>query len=516
VPQKSRRSRLTIALAPLLALIALACWALASPVGASPDDDYHLNSIWCGQGERAGLCEESSAPETEKVPEALGSSTCYAFKSFQSAACQGAGYSDADGSGLTLVDSERGNFDGNYPPVFYATMSIFASDNISVSVIVMRLFNAALFVGVMTLAFIALPRARRVPLVWGLMACISPLAIFLIPSVNPSSWAILSGALIWVSLVGFFETSGKRKIALGALAALGVLIGAGARADSAVYAGLAIVIALVLTFKRERAYLLSAILPVVLLIVAAAIYLSTNQAAAATEGITNDEQVTIGNEALLIGIVLNIPSLWTGILGTASLGWLDTPLPYIVGFLGVSAFAALVFAGLRRVGLRKGIAFAGAFFTLWAFPTYILFISRANVGDAVQPRYLLPILIIVAGVALFSPSLGRLVFSRTQMILLAAVLAVSQSVSLHFNIRRYVTGNDVTALNLDSAVEWWWGFPLSPMGVWIIGSLAFAGLVAILVTMFAPSGGLASTVTGIEATDAPHIADADRTQEAAH
>ena len=39
-----------IQLVPLLAILALACWALASPVGSSPDDNFHLASIWCAGG----------------------------------------------------------------------------------------------------------------------------------------------------------------------------------------------------------------------------------------------------------------------------------------------------------------------------------------------------------------------------------------------------------------------------------------------------------------------------------
>jgi hypothetical protein len=351
VQSSIRRRRLLLLLAPLFAFVALASWAIASPVGASPDDDYHLNSIWCGQGERAGLCESASAPETEKVPGALEQSRCYSFLSDQSASCQGAGFSGADNP---LVASQRGNFDGNYPPVFYATMSVFASDNISLSVIAMRLFNAFLFVALMTAACFALPRRLRVPLVWGTAICVTPLALFLVPSTNPSSWAILSGSLVWVSLVGYFESSGWRRITLGALSAVGVLIGAGARADSAIYAGLAIVVAIVLTMRFSKIYLLRAILPVALLVLSVAMYFSTNQAGAAMTGLVNGNPIEGTPESIFSRIFLNVPTLWSGILGSGDLGWLDTPLPSVVGFLVLGVFGGLVFRGLRHVDWRKG------------------------------------------------------------------------------------------------------------------------------------------------------------------
>jgi hypothetical protein len=481
VQSSIRRRRLLLLLAPLFAFVALASWAIASPVGASPDDDYHLNSIWCGQGERAGLCESASAPETEKVPGALEQSRCYSFLSDQSASCQGAGFSGADNP---LVASQRGNFDGNYPPVFYATMSVFASDNISLSVIAMRLFNAFLFVALMTAACFALPRRLRVPLVWGTAICVTPLALFLVPSTNPSSWAILSGSLVWVSLVGYFESSGWRRITLGALSAVGVLIGAGARADSAIYAGLAIVVAIVLTMRFSKIYLLRAILPVALLVLSVAMYFSTNQAGAAMTGLVNGNPIEGTPESIFSRIFLNVPTLWSGILGSGDLGWLDTPLPSVVGFLVLGVFGGLVFRGLRHVDWRKGVALVGTFFSLWALPTYILFVTKAEVGTQVQPRYILPILTILAGVALLSPLSARFSLSLAQRIVLGASLAIAQSVALHYNLRRYVTGNDIVAFNLDDGIEWWWGLPISPMGVWVLGTLAFSGLLVALLTMF--------------------------------
>ena len=48
-------SRLILGIAaPVALFVALGSWVLASPVGSSPDDDYHMASIWCGQGVREG------------------------------------------------------------------------------------------------------------------------------------------------------------------------------------------------------------------------------------------------------------------------------------------------------------------------------------------------------------------------------------------------------------------------------------------------------------------------------
>src|SRR5262249_39476838 len=67
--------------------VAFGGWAVASPVGSSPDEDYHLVSVWCSHGERAGICESPTA-DSAVVPAALLSASCFKFQPMQSAACQ--------------------------------------------------------------------------------------------------------------------------------------------------------------------------------------------------------------------------------------------------------------------------------------------------------------------------------------------------------------------------------------------------------------------------------------------
>ena len=57
-----------VSVAILSAILTLSGWALSSPIGSSPDDDFHLPSIWCGQGFRDGLCEEDVNPDLVQVP----------------------------------------------------------------------------------------------------------------------------------------------------------------------------------------------------------------------------------------------------------------------------------------------------------------------------------------------------------------------------------------------------------------------------------------------------------------
>ena len=58
---------------------------------------------------------------------------------------------------------------------------------------------------------------------------------------------------------------------------------------------------------------------------------------------------------------------------------------------------------------------------------------------------------------------------------------MAQAVSLQVNIRRYVTGTGAQGLNLDAGDQWWWSSAPAPMVVWIVGSLAYAALMVVLI-----------------------------------
>jgi hypothetical protein len=82
----------------------------------------------------------------------------------------------------------------------------------------------------------------------------------------------------------------------------------------------------------------------------------------------------------------------------------------------------------------------------------------------------------MGAVALYrSSSNSGLALSRGQVSIIGAGLFLANTLALHLNLRRYVTGMDEQGLNLDQSIEWWWsGFPISPNTVWVTASLSFA------------------------------------------
>jgi hypothetical protein len=110
----------------------------------------------------------------------------------------------------------------------------------------------------------------------------------------------------------------------------------------------------------------------------------------------------------------------------------------------------------------------------------LLQISGAQAGSEFQPRYLVPLMVVAVGTLVLTDSGSPVVVDKARLVAIVVALTTANSIALHTNIRRYVTGIRVEGLNLNSPREWWWGFLpdfITPNVVWLLGTLAF-GIVA--------------------------------------
>lgn len=467
----------------LASIIAFGSWALSSPVGSSPDEDFHLASIWCGSGERDGLCELNEFNGPRLIPSNIEHTKCFAQKPEISGACQG----DAVTTPITeLTKSTRVNSGSQYPSGFYFWTSLLASENLTSSVLLIRLVNSALFVVLSVTVWSISPHSIRTGIAVGGVLSLVPLGMFFIPSANPTSWSIISAILLLPTIVSWFTATGWKAFGLAVLAIVISLIGMGARGDSAIYSAIACLAALVLMARRSKSYLLRAILPTAIIGVALVSYFQSAQGSLALSGMTQDDLPEVPLSHLVFDNLLNLPELLLGVFGVnfqsssfTGLGWLDTPMPAVVWASTLCSVFGIAIMALRRVDARHALAITGVGIALVTIPMVVLTQGRVPVGWQVQPRYIMP-LVVMALLVVLLPNVAQLNEPRVDLSVLQAgtvalLLSLANSASLFTNLQRYVAPN---SLNLNSNIEWWWDLAVQPLTVFAVGSLAFATCVS--------------------------------------
>jgi hypothetical protein len=119
----------------------------------------------------------------------------------------------------------------------------------------------------------------------------------------------------------------------------------------------------------------------------------------------------------------------------------------------------------------------------------VLYLQKyfVEIRDMVQPRYFFPLLI---GISFSAAANKKTTFSNAVVSSAGLLTVVANSVALRNVIRRYVTGQNLGITeSLNSPRDWWWtdkdsGTTLwapAPETVWLIGSLAFAMLFAVII-----------------------------------
>lgn len=461
-------------------------WALISPPGSSPDDDQHLPSIWCANGDRPGLCQRLPELGLAQAPALLAEAPgCFAFQPAVSASCQ-------ERQTTTLSSSRQGPARITplelSPPLFYRALQPLTGEDRGVSIILIRLTNAALAIFLIGSAALLLSQLQRRALLLAWLAASIPLGLFIIPSTNPSSWAVIGVGTLWAFLAAFWSShSARARWASGALVLIAALIAAGSRTDAAAFSVLVVVAMAIVYLEpriREKSFRLSdVIVPGLVVAISALFFLQSPQRSVAAEGIPLDGVAPLGGVALLLRNATDLPVLLTGSFGSTPLGWLDTPIPALTTFLISGLVLALIFQGFRALDWRKGLSLGILAAGLVGIPLWVLQQSGRVVGEQVQARYLLPLLIVVVAVALLDVR-GRspVDFTNAQRWVAVLALAIGQTVALVAVSQRFTVGTTESVVDALFNPQWW-PYGSTPPIV-LIGITSVAYLVAAYLVLF--------------------------------
>ncbi len=464
-----------------------AVWALATPIGASPDEPAHIvRAASVVRGELIGT--PSKEGNQVLVPAYIAQTqheTCFAYHPERVGTCHLPPLAHPYATTWSHTTA------GLYNPLYYAAVgwpTLLIHD--TPAIYVMRIVSGILTSLFAALAFAVLWRLpRRGVLVLGFSVAMTPMLLFLDGSVNPNGIEATGTLAVFAGMIAIVLNP-DRSLLLGRamLVMAAGIVAVNARGLSPLWVLLAVALPLLLVPLRDVLALLRR--PAVLL-AAGGLALGTIAALAWTVGtnsllnaVQNPDQTPqsypgVGTNPLsgfYITIVRTVEYLH-GVIGV--FGWLDTPAPPEVffiwfGLMGIVLMAALVF--LRS----RALVFAGSLLAAYVIaPPVIQGVYITGGGIIWQGRYAMPIfLCVIVGLAVVLADRFPVVWSATAWRRLTwislIVVAFGQFYSFESTLRRY----SVTPIG--SLKQFLFGTPpWSPPGGVLLSLVLFAALLGI-------------------------------------
>lgn len=482
-----------------------ASWALATPMGGSPDEPSHIvKAAAVARGELVGEQTSKPAETLVTVPAELAAARswpCYAFDSSKTAACV-VPVLDRDSTGL----AEAMTTAGLYNPVYYAIVGwpSLLFDDARAIVFGMRLVSALVSSLFLAIALTVLLQFRR-PWVASMtfLAAATPMVYFLNSAVNPNSLEISAAAalvtlLLWVTIGP--RPDERFRTVLGLIGLSGAVLFS-ARGISPVWIALIAATVLIATpgarlaalFRRWEVW---ACLGILLAGAGFALAWLLGTSTLNNMGNFPGAGATTPLQAFLV--MLLDRSFDPGLVGV--FGWLDTWAPGFTYVLWSTLGAAVAIVTLAIVRGRMLAAAVVMALGLFIGPPVIQALSVENSGYIWQGRYTLVAyvcFILVCGVGLMMAPRSHAITATRPVALasfwiLGALVTLGQVWALAVAIRRYAVGVSGTWASVLTHPQWH-----PPLGTLPWLAVAAIGQVLVLGVLYA----------ALRATDARPVAE---------
>lgn len=469
-------------------------WALATPVGAAPDEPTQVvKAAAVVRGELGGASVRGAPAAYVRVtvPASFagdaGLASCYAGRPTVPAGC-------APHLSTSSRPVEATTYVGHYPPLYYLLVGVptllWQGDAAVLGVRVVSALWGALLLGLAVAIAAAWSRSRL--LVPALAVAVTPMAVFLIAVVNPSGLEISAAVAAWTgAIVLVLDHRHRPPPALVTATATAAVVLVLCRGLSPLWAAVVGVAAVLLapgavpTLWRHRRVRRAAVLV-------------TAVAGAATVFIVAAHTLSVlpvGRPVTRHASDLAVLAQTLGDTGTiarqaiGTFGWLDTPSPFAVlaGWAVVTGF--VVVAGLAFSSRRHALVLVLVMAVALVLPLALIASQARHDGIVWQARDGLPLYVgvpILAGAiagrgrertmavvlgAVSAPALRQAV-ARTNAVVIA-VAAAGQGIDFGWALRRYTVGLG-PALAPWTAVRGGWQPPLPSVVLLLLGAGAVA------------------------------------------
>lgn len=467
-----RQSRQIVLVGTLL--LTLCMWAISVPRGSTPDEGYHLASIWCARGERVGKCQPLEGTEVlgPIVLTPYVSDFCFNRSPDLPANC----VNELPDS--TLVGHQR--FDGkDFRVLYYLALNPLSNLGPEVGVTLMRFVNIMIFV--LLLASLLILGTNRVSLsaAIGLLMTFVPQGLYLISSVNPSSWAVTAVGLNWAFLLEVRAAQTTRKRAFFTVCWALTIILSLARLDS--FGLLLFSTVAVVVFDSRSSITKNKQIGVSLFVLIAMTYFAHQfdlfQILFASIRKTFLDQRA---DFFIYWIVhlIDIPAFSYGFnfedFGALG-GSLEILLPTLVPIIMSGLFITLVCCTFRNYSWR--LVLFGASSIIFLFLILIQQLAAESTYNPywVQGRYILPFISFLLGFSVYLSLQGPILLVQLFTAKLTSVgISIAHSLVLLTVIQRYSVGSNKKFVSILDSTSWNYVPYIGGIVVWLVGTVAFA------------------------------------------
>lgn len=421
--------------------------------------------------------------------------------------CYLRGYTESSNASAACLNSHResknptvthrvNNVAGYYPPLFYWTMHAFVGADPPRSVIAMRVANGVSAALILGLLLASSQSWLKRPLILALVVGLIPFGVFFIPSVNPSSWAIIGVLSFWAFFLAWLASDRALSrigvVRLVGLGLSGVLV-ISSRSDAALYAIITTAVAILMAWPKVRVHarrLWILVIPIPFLFWGLAFRFTSLAGLVGFVPTTQTDASGVEAAAAVGGDLIRnageIPAFLAGALGANApdfdqssaflygIGSVDIRMPSILPLITVGMAIAVLFVSMGTLSKRRTLGIALLLGALTLVP--LMATSRFAYQYSYAPRTIYPLLLASMAIALMVFPWAKLQLSKVQVSLLAIGFSVANAVALLTTVRRYTNGQSETWLSFFFSPEWWWEFGPSPQVVVLIGSLAGVGV----------------------------------------
>jgi len=446
---------LNIGLIFILLFLVHVSWSLVSPVGSSPDEDTHLNSIYC-------LSKFDKSPCDSLNERIVNIGKCFYLDSNQPASCDQYVTNKIAPVSRATVET-----------IFYRTLSKFAKQNIDSSVFQMRIINSLIAVLMLIIIYLISPIKIFISAILTWLIVNIPLGFFLVSSINTSSWIISFSILFSVLIYLIYTTSSFLDIKI-ILAIFIFLIADNTRPDTKLIAMSILVSTLPMAAinlkqsnKKVMFYFLTLVVFFILLF-----------------GILTRSKIADLGRVNPIPIwehLYRITSIPLGVFGGWGLGSLEIDLPALVSVSTNFLILGIIILALKNSTLQVNFSIIMFSLLIYLIPLFVITRSNLQVGEWYQPRYILPLFIPLIFACI--NSIIHFNISKSSILIITyTVSVISFAMSMHTVVRRYSHGSELLVLNLNSNYYWWWSLDYipDPMQVILFSITAYSLIYLIL------------------------------------